>query len=89
MDINEIIHAAQISTNEQGSPIVILPLSLWQQLLNDLNTQPPQNERIIALLKRWQVEPDDQSAEWWDDFDADLKTNRTTFQRPNSGNATT
>jgi len=27
------------ATNEQGSPIVIMPLSLWQQLLNDLNTQ--------------------------------------------------
>lgn len=36
----------------------------------------PQYERIHALLDRWEAEPDDTPAAWWEEFDQFLRENR-------------
>jgi len=79
MDISTITQAARMMTDAQGTPVVVLPLSLWQELLKQIDAQPPQNERIKAILKRWESEPEEATPEWWDALDADLKANRITF----------
>ena len=79
MDVDAIRQAARIVTDEHGEPAVLLPLSVWKELLDQFNMQSPQHEQIKAILKRWADEPDDLPAEWWDEFDADLKASRTTF----------
>lgn len=79
MDVNAIAQAGRITSDERGEPVVMLPLALWQELLNQLKMQPPQHERIKAILKQWEAEPDNMPSVFWDAFDADLKANRTTF----------
>jgi hypothetical protein len=79
MDIHEITQAARVVTDEKGAPVVMLPLALWQELLNQIEGQPPQHERLKAILNEWKSEPSTLPDEWWDKFDADLKANRTNF----------
>jgi hypothetical protein len=79
MDVSAITQAARVTTDDQGSPVVILPLSLWQELLRQINVEIPQHERIKAILKRWESEPDDTPSGWWEALDADLRANRTMF----------
>lgn len=39
------------------------------------------NQRAIKLLDDWMSTPDDMGAEWWTEFEADLKANRFTLRR--------
>jgi hypothetical protein len=80
MDIASIVQAAQVISDDHGLPVVMLPLSLWQELLKQINVKAPQHERLKAILKSWRSEPDDMPPEWWDEFDADLRANRTVFR---------
>ena len=79
MDISAITQSARVTTDDLGKPVVVLPLSLWQDLLNHLHLQPRQDEQIRAVLQRWEAESDDISPQWWDEFDAELRATRPTF----------
>ncbi len=71
---DDIKQAAQLGTDEDGHAIVKIPLELWEQwVAEDRQTK---NERLLALLKSWENDPDEMPAAWWDDFDAFLKSNR-------------
>src|SRR5690349_8581026 len=79
MDISTITQSARIATDEQGQPIVVLPLSLSQEIFNQVHLQAQQDEQIKALLRRWESDPEVASPEWWDEFDADLQANGLAF----------
>jgi hypothetical protein len=87
MDISQITQAARVSADESGAPIVVLPLSLWQELLNQINAQPSQQERLKAILNEWRSEEQTLPSDWWDDFDAELKASRTNFSERDPGSA--
>jgi hypothetical protein len=75
-----IQQAVHIVTDEQGVPVVQIPLPLWEKLLNALAEERPQHEQIKALLAAWDAEPDDTPVEWWDEFDAFMAENRFELQ---------
>jgi hypothetical protein len=75
-----IQRAVQIVADEQGLPVVQIPLPLWEKLLNSLAEERPQHERIKALLAAWDAEPDDTPAEWWNEFDTFMAENRLELQ---------
>jgi hypothetical protein len=69
MDWQTLKQAAQVTLNENGVPVVQIPLPLWEDLLLSMEAAPMQHERIKALLADWDAHPDDTSDEWWDEFD--------------------
>jgi hypothetical protein len=79
-DLETIKQSARIVYDEQGTPVVQLPLEQWAELWAELEpAQPSQIERIQALIKQWQSEPDDTPPEWWDEFREFLRENRMNF----------
>ena len=84
-DLEAIKQAARIVYDEQGTPVVQLPLEQWDELWAELEPeQPSQIERIQALIKQWQSEPDDTPPEWWDEFRQFLRENPVTFGDPDT-----
>lgn len=74
VDLISLTQAAKITKDEQGNPIVQIPLEVWEEWLSqNLSTQ---NARMVALLDEWDANPDDTPAEWWDEFREFLKENR-------------
>lgn len=80
MDKTALQHAARVTTDEGGNPVVQIPLALWEAILNAAN-DTPQYERIKNLLAMWQSETDDLPDKWWDAFEADLKSSRLNLSR--------
>ncbi len=76
VDFSKLQHEARITTDEHGDIVVQIPLTLWQELVKQVS---PQHERISALLKQWEAEPDDTPPAWWDEFDKFLEENRVSF----------
>lgn len=81
-DLEAIKQSARIVYDEQGIPVVQLPLEQWQELIADVEgtAELPQYMRIKALLKEWENEPDDTPPGWWEEFDAFLRANRMNFE---------
>lgn len=84
-DLEAIKQSARIVYDEQGTPVVQVPLEQWQELMADVEgtAELPQHMRIKALLKQWENEPDDTPPEWWEEFDAFLRENPVNFGDPN------
>jgi hypothetical protein len=74
VDLTDIQQALQITTDSDGNPVVQIPLDLWKEWL--AQNYQPQRERLLSLLDEWEKDPDEQSDEWWQDFDAFLSANR-------------
>jgi hypothetical protein len=85
VDITTIKQAAQIVTDEHGDPVVQLPLSMWEALVDSLESERPQHERIKALLAEWDAQADDMPDGWWDEFDAFLAEHRMRFDDYDTG----
>lgn len=79
-DITTLQNAARISTDENGEPVIQIPLSLWDEFKATFEEPEPQQtsqaERIRAVINSWEDEPDDTSPEWWDEFHNFLRENR-------------
>ena len=74
IDLQELQQSAHIETDQNGQPVVQIPLEVWEAwLAQDARSH---NARLLALLDEWEAEPDDTPAEWWNDFQAFLKANR-------------
>ena len=39
----------------------------------------PENRAALAFLKEWMSTPDEMGDEWWEEFEAELRTNRLSF----------
>ena len=85
VDINALKQAARIVKDENGEPVVQITLELWEDIMNSLQPDMPQHERIKAVLKLWESIPDDKSDEWWDEFNQFLKDNRVNFPERDLG----
>lgn len=85
-DLETIKQSARIVYDEQGTPVVQLPLEQWQELIADVEgtAELPQHVRIQALLKQWEQEPDNTPEEWWEQFDAFMRENPVTFGDPDT-----
>ncbi len=75
VDLNDIQQAARIATDEQGRPVVQIPLDLWEEWLA-AQQRLPQHERIRAALAAWDASAAGLSEDWWDEFQAFLRANR-------------
>ena len=45
----------------------------------------PENKRLLHWLDWWLATPDDRGESWWNEFEADLQSNRVTFQPTRTG----
>lgn len=93
MSTDELKRAAKEATDENGQPIVQIPLDVWQRFLEDepdvkdtrspqeilADETLPQHIRINAALEILEDIPDDKSEEWWDEFEQFLRENRMSF----------
>jgi hypothetical protein len=80
VDISILREQIQFVNDANGKPVVQVPVELWDDLVSQLQDQPPsspvpQPERLQALLKQWAQEPEDDNA-WWDDFETFIKEHR-------------
>jgi hypothetical protein len=80
VDLAELKKAARVGKDEQGKPVIQIPLELWEEWL--AQGIRPQNERMLALLDEWEAHPDETPDEWWDDFQAFLRANRLNLIQP-------
>jgi hypothetical protein len=78
-DLEALKQVARFTHDEHGQPVVQIPLAAWTEFMAETGAEPPQHERIKALLKEWEEHPDDTPAEWWDEFEEFLKQNRVNF----------
>jgi hypothetical protein len=90
VDLTHLQQAARVVKDENGNEMVQIPRELWEETVGriEVEEQQPklsQAERIQALLKKWEAEPDDTPAEWWDEFEAFLKANRVNFEERDLG----
>lgn len=73
VSLTDMKQAARVVKDEHGESVVQVPLDVWEAVVGNMEekkTQLTQGERLQALLKSWENEPDDKSPEWWDDFDS-------------------
>lgn len=81
VDMNLIRQAAQITTDKDGNPVVQIPLSVWQEAIEEEpQRELSQVEQIIAYMEEWKNDPDYPSQEWWAEFEQFLGENRVTFR---------
>jgi hypothetical protein len=74
VDLEEIKLAAQKKTDEQGKPVIQIPLELWEEWL--AGQKQSQRDRVAAALADWDRETNELPASWWSEFEAFLKANR-------------
>ena len=75
MELTLIQKAAKQTTDEQGNPVIQIPLDLWDAFLAE--QEGGQIAQINALLDSWQNEPEnDMPDSWWDDFMRFVSENR-------------
>ena len=86
VDLTHLQQAARKTTDENGNPVVQIPLEVWEEFLTETRPQPSQKEQIEALLKKWENESeDDMPEEWWDEYFQFLKENPVTFEERDLG----
>jgi hypothetical protein len=77
MELKIIQQAAKETIDEQGNPVVQIPLDLWDAFLTE--QQGGQIALINSVIASWDNE-NDMPDSWWDDFMAFLSDNRLTFE---------
>lgn len=91
VDMNALIQAARIVKDENGEPVVQVPLDLWQTVIGPVKPEPTpdkpsQVQQILSLLKEWERNPEHHMPDgWWDEFDQFLRENRLNFPERNFG----
>lgn len=86
VDLTAIKQAARVVKDENGNPVVQIPLEVWEEVVGSIKQDLPQYERIKALLKKWEEEPeDDMPNEWWDEYFQFLKENPVNFEERDLG----
>ncbi len=91
VDMDKLIQAARIVKDENGEPVVQVPLNLWQDVVGPVKTEsipdkPSQVQQILSLLKEWENDPEhDMPDEWWDEFEQFLQENRMNFPERDLG----
>jgi len=79
-DLDTLQRSARIVEDEQGEPVVQIPLQIWQQYLAETPSTQSQKAQVMALLHKWEHEPeDDMPNEWWEDFSDFLASQRVKF----------
>jgi hypothetical protein len=75
MELTLIQKAAKQTIDEQGNPVVQIPLDLWDAFL--FEQQGGQIAQINAVIAAWENEPEnDMPDSWWDDFMSFVNENR-------------
>lgn len=86
VDMDKLIQAARIVKDENGEPVVQIPLLTWEEIVAQAKPELSQKQKIMALLKQWENEPEnDMPEEWWTDFLEFLKANRMNFAERDLG----
>lgn len=86
VNMDKLIQAARIVKDENGEPVVQVPLLVWEEIVAQSAPELSQKQKIMALLRQWESEPEnDMPDEWWAGFLTFLKTNRMNFEERNLG----
>lgn len=65
VDINALKQAARIVKDENGEPVVQIPLTLWEEMVANAVPKISQKQKVMALLKKWDNEPENDMPEEW------------------------
>lgn len=87
-DLATIKQAIEITTNKEGIQIAHLPVDLLNELLSIAQVEPariPHHEQVLAVLDWWDTQPNDQTPEWWAEFDKSMAENRVNFSERDLG----
>lgn len=76
MNIVDLVRNAHTTTDDQGQPVIQIPLQVWEQFVAEEKPKPSQKVQIESLLQAW----DEASDEWWDGFSSFVKANRLDFK---------
>ena len=52
-----------------------------KQMLAKGEHLPPKNRQALALMAEWLAEPEEESADWWNEFNAGLEQHRFRLRR--------
>jgi hypothetical protein len=75
MNARDIQQYIKQTTDNEGNPVIQIPLEVWQRFINEKPIS--QIEQISALLDEWEQEPAETMPDnWWDEFTAFIRTNR-------------
>jgi hypothetical protein len=84
-DITTLQKAARVSTDENGEPVILIPLALWDAFKAGFqepeSQQPSQAERIRAALQDVKHQAKEDSPNWGEEFRSFLKENRFDLTR--------
>ncbi len=85
IDLDKIKQAAQIKVDEQGTPVVQIPCTLWEELLAYLDSLPSENGRAKVLLSELNRHADAMPDDEWEKFQRFLKESFLNFHEFNLG----
>jgi hypothetical protein len=75
MNARDIQQYVTQTTDNEGNPVIQIPLHVWQQFIHEKPIS--QIEQLTALLREWEREPEaDMPDNWWDEFMAFIQGNR-------------
>ena len=85
IDLNTLRQAAWTTVDKEGALVVQLPLTLWHELLAQLESEQSSQERIRELLSEFESHPDKASQEWVERFKEFLKEERFSMREHDLG----
>jgi hypothetical protein len=84
-DITTLQKAARVSMDENGEPVIQIPLALWDEFKASFeepeSQQPSQSDRIRAALQEIKHQAEEDPPNWGEDFRTFLKENRLDLTR--------
>ncbi len=85
IDLDKLRQAAHTTVDKEGALVVQLPLTLWHELIAQLEADQSSQERIRALLSEFESHPDSASKEWAERFKDVLNEERFNMREHDLG----
>ncbi len=85
IDVPTLKQAAHTTVDKDGALIVQLPLTLWLELIAELESELSGQEKIRALLSDFEGHPDRAAQEWAERFKEVLNEERFSMREQDLG----
>jgi hypothetical protein len=85
IDFHKLKSAAQTTLDKEGTLVVQLPLTVWHELIVELESELSNQEKIRALLSEFQGHPDHAAREWADRFKDVINSDRFSMREHDLG----
>jgi hypothetical protein len=85
IDLDVLRQAARTTVDKEGALVAQLPLTVWLDLLAQIESELSSQERIRELLSEFESHPDKASLEWADRFKEVLNEERFSMREHDLG----